>query len=135
MAKALVDILDDDPRNQKLLRLLVERAGCEARTHAGAATALAAMRADPPAVALIDVQLPGPMDGLAVVRALKAVPETAGIIVVVVSAFASIADEARAREAGCDLWMPKPVDVREFLACMARLTGSAADRTAGDDES
>ena len=133
MAKALVDILDDDPRNQKLLRLLVERAGCEARTHATAETALAAMRADPPAVALIDVQLPGPTDGLTVVRALKAAPETAGITVVVVSAFASLADEARAREAGCDLWIPKPVDVREFLARLARLTGTADGGPPDDD--
>lgn len=115
VVKALVDIVDDDPGNQKLLRVLVERAGGRARVHADGAAALAAMRARPPAVAVLDVQLPGVMDGIALTRTLKAAPETARVVVAVVSASATLGDERRARLAGCDYWLAKPIDIRAFL--------------------
>ena len=83
------------------------------------------MRADPPAIAAIDVQLAGPMDGLELTRILKAAPETARIIVIVVSAFASLADEARARAAGADVWMSKPIDTRELVALLGKLRTDA----------
>lgn len=133
MTSPLVDIVDDDPGTQKLLRLLAEQAGCRVRTHAAAASALAAMRDDPPAIAVIDVQLPGSVDGLAVIAALRSAPETAGVAVVVVSAFASLADETRARAAGCDVWMSKPIDTRALRRSLVRLGGAPEQPTHDGD--
>ena len=124
MTTALVEIVDDDPPNQKLLRVLAESAGFRTRAHTTAEAALIAMRTDPPAIAAIDVQLAGRMDGLELTRILKSAPETSRIIVIVVSAFAALADEARARAAGADVWMPKPIDTRELVALLRNLAAS-----------
>lgn len=111
-----VDIVDDDAAHRKLMRILVAEAGYAARTHATAEAALEIARLDPPGLVIADIQLPGAMDGVALTRALKAAPETAQLPVLVVSAFATAADEARARRAGCDAWLPKPLDTREFVS-------------------
>ena len=125
----LVEIVDDDPGNQKLLRLLAEQAGCRVVAHVTAEAALLAARDEPPAVAVVDVQLSGRMDGLALVRALRAAPETAAVPIMVVSAFAALADEARARAAGCDVWMSKPIDTSEFMMRLRALVELSDEST------
>lgn len=111
-----VDIVDDDAAHRKLMRILVREAGYAPRTHATAEAALESARRDPPALVIADIQLAGEMDGVALTRALRAAPETAHLPVLVVSAFAGVADEARARRAGCDAWLAKPLDTREFVS-------------------
>lgn len=116
MAEQFVDVVDDDAAHRKLMRILVSQAGYAPRVHSAAETALASARRCPPVLVIADVQLRGEMDGVALTRALKASPETAHVPVLVVSAFAAADDEARARRAGCDAWLPKPIDTREFLS-------------------
>lgn len=111
-----VDVVDDDAAHRKLMRILVAEAGFSPRTHATAEAAFEIARLDPPSLVIADVQLPGAMDGVALTRALKSAPETAHVPVLVVSAFAAAADEARARRAGCDAWLAKPLDTREFVS-------------------
>lgn len=111
-----VDVVDDDAAHRKLMRILVREAGFAPRTHATAEAAFEIARLDPPSLVIADIQLPGRMDGVALTRALKAAPETAHLPVLVVSAFAAAADEARARRAGCDAWLAKPLDTREFVS-------------------
>ena len=64
---------------------------------------------------LMDIQLPG-MDGLEITRRLKADPRTAGIPVVALTAHAQENDEARAREAGCEGYITKPIRLAQFPA-------------------
>jgi two-component system, cell cycle response regulator DivK len=116
MTEQFVDVVDDDAAHRKLMRILVTEAGYAPRTHATAEAAFEIARLDPPALVIADIQLPGTMDGIALTRALKAAPETAHVPVLVVSAFAAAADEARARRAGCDAWLAKPLDTREFVS-------------------
>lgn len=116
MMEQYVDVVDDDPAHRKLMRILVAEAGYSVRTHAAAESALEVARRSPPALVIADVQLCGGMDGVALTRALKAAPETANVPVLVVSAFAAASDEAIARRAGCDAWLPKPLDTREFIS-------------------
>jgi len=66
-----------------------------------------------PDLILMDIQLPG-MDGLQVARSLRDDPETRGIPVVALTAHAMKGDEARAREAGCVGYIPKPIDTAQF---------------------
>lgn len=115
MTEQFVDVVDDDAAHRKLMRILVAETGYEPRLHAFAETALEMARRSPPALVIADVELRGEMDGVALTRALKSSPETAGIPVLVISAFAA-ADEARARRAGCDAWLAKPLDTREFVS-------------------
>jgi two-component system, cell cycle response regulator DivK len=116
MIEQFVDVVDDDAAHRKLMRILVSEAGYAPRVHSAAECALAIARESPPVLVIADVQLRGEMDGVALTRALKAAPETANVPVLVVSAFAAAADEARARRAGCDAWLPKPLDTREFVS-------------------
>lgn len=116
MTEQFVDVIDDDAAHRKLMRILVAEAGYAPRMHAAAESALALARKSPPGLVIADVQLRGEMDGVELTRALKAAPETAHVPVLIVSAFAASTDEARARRAGCDAWLPKPLDTREFVS-------------------
>ena len=129
MTNGTVDVVDDNGAHRKLMRLLLTGAGYEAREHACADAALSAVRRDPPVLLVADVQLSGEMDGLALARVVRTESATARIPILVVSALASHEDEMRARRAGCDAWLPKPFDTREFVALVHWLT-----RTERDDE-
>ena len=76
------------------------------------------VRHTPPDLILMDIALPG-MDGLTLTRQLKADPATRHIIVVALTAFAMKGDDAKAREAGCDGYITKPIDTRALPAAVA----------------
>jgi two-component system cell cycle response regulator DivK len=117
-------IVDDNPTNAKLLAYVLARQGHQVATAADAVQALAAIARDRPRLILMDLQLPG-IDGLELTRRLKADPATAGIVVVAVTAYAMTGDEDRARAAGCDGYLPKPIDTRTLAATIAAYLGTA----------
>ena len=106
-------IVDDNPSNLKLLRVLLSGEGFEVRTANNASEALQALQAAKPDLILTDIQMPG-MDGLDLTRRLKADPATRSIPVVAITAYAMSADEAKAKEAGCDAYVAKPIDTRSL---------------------
>jgi two-component system cell cycle response regulator DivK len=67
----------------------------------------------------MDVQLPG-MDGLALTRQLKADPKTRDIVVIALTAYAMKGDDERARAAGCDGYVSKPIDTRTLPGIVAQ---------------
>ena len=71
-----------------------------------------------PDLILMDIQLPE-VSGLEVTKWLKDDPELKAILVVAVTAFAMKGDEQKARDAGCDGYIAKPLAYREFLATIA----------------
>jgi len=115
-------VVDDNAVNLKLARVLLEKAGYAVRTAADGEEALAALKDFRPRLILMDLQMPG-LDGLQVTRLLKADPATAGIKVVALTAYAMKGDDARAKAAGCDAYLPKPIDTRTFAATVAGLLG------------
>jgi CheY-like chemotaxis protein len=117
-------IVDDNPMNLKLARVTLATAGYRVRTAADADEALAVMSEARPRLILMDLQLPG-MDGLELTRRLKSDPATQGIRIVAVTAYAMKGDEARAREAGCDGYISKPIDTRTLPDSVASFLGDA----------
>lgn len=109
MAGETILVVDDTPINLKLTRILLAREGYATRTAASAEEALASLKESLPHLILADILLPG-MDGLEFTRLVKADPRTRRIPVVALSALASADDEKRAREAGCDGYISKPID-------------------------
>ena len=107
-------IVDDNPQNLKLARLLLSAEGYDARTAIDAEHALAVLADFTPKLILMDIQLPG-MDGLELTRRLKAKPETQKIVIVTLTAYAMKGDEEKARAAGCDGYIAKPMRYKEFL--------------------
>ncbi len=83
--------------------------------------ALRLTRGDPPDVVLLDVCLPG-MDGFEVARRLRVGAGGKDVLIVIVSGYASEEDHLRAEEAGCDVYLVKPVDLEELRAVLARET-------------
>ena len=65
------------------------------------------------------------VDGFELTRRLKADPATAGVVVVAVTAYAMTGDEDRARAAGCDGYLSKPIDTRTLAATIAGYLGTA----------
>jgi CheY-like chemotaxis protein len=115
MSAPRVLIVDDNEMNVELGRYVLEAAGFEVDEATDAGQALARLALFRPDLILMDVQLPG-MDGIALTRMLKADPATRHIAVVAFTAFAMKGDEARMREAGCDGYLSKPIDVARFAA-------------------
>lgn len=116
---ARVLIVDDNPTNLKLVTYLVRSHGYDVDTATDAATALAALQAHRPDVILMDLQLPG-IDGLELTRRIKADPATTDIAIIAVTAYAMKGDQEKARAAGCDDYVTKPIDTRGLPAVIAR---------------
>ena len=112
-AGAPILIVDDNASNTKLLAFLLGAKGYVVRTAANADEAIAVLEDFMPRLILMDLQLPG-MDGLTLTRQLKADPRTAGIPIVAATAYAMKGDEDKARAAGCDGYITKPIDTRRL---------------------
>ena len=113
MSALSVLLVEDNPRNLKLARDVLEYAGFRVAAVTTGEEAIAAARHGRPDVILMDLQLPG-IDGHAALRQLRADPRTAGIPVVAVSAFAMPADRERALDSGFDGYIEKPISVRDL---------------------
>jgi CheY-like chemotaxis protein len=111
-------VVDDNETNLKLVAYLVRAHGYEVHTATNADAALAEIAAHRPRLILMDLQLPG-IDGLELTRRLKADPATRPIIIVAVTAYAMKGDQDRARAAGCDDYVTKPIDTRTLPALIA----------------
>jgi CheY-like chemotaxis protein len=112
-------IVDDNPMNLKLIRVLLSGEGYDVRVAGDAAEALAVLKAFTPKLILMDIQLPG-IDGLELTRRLKATPATRDVIILALTAYAMKGDAERMVEAGCDGYIAKPIDTREFPGTLAR---------------
>ena len=121
----VVLIVEDNPRNLKLVRDILAHAGYGTLEATTAEDGLALAHAEQPELVLMDVQLPG-MDGVEALARLRADPATSGIAVVALTAFAMKADRDRFAAAGFDGYLEKPIDVREFPGQVAELLAQAA---------
>jgi CheY-like chemotaxis protein len=120
MAGEPILIVDDNPVNLKLARVLLSSQGYEVRTASDAEEALTLLRDFRPRLILMDIQLPG-MDGLELTRRLKADPALEGVIILGLTAYAMKGDEEKVLAAGCDGYVAKPIDTRRFPELVADL--------------
>ncbi len=110
-------VVEDNETNLRLIRYLLSSKGYEARSAVNATEAMEVLKEFHPRLILMDMQLPG-TDGYELTRRLKAAPETKDIVIVALTAFAMKGDEEKAREAGCDGYLTKPLDTRAFAATL-----------------
>jgi two-component system cell cycle response regulator DivK len=123
--RAVVLIIEDNERNRKLARDILNYAGFETLEAGTAEDGLALAAERSPGIVLMDVQLPG-LDGVQALRRLRSDPSTADIPVIAVTAFAMKADRERFLAAGFDQYVEKPLDIREFPRQVADVLTRAA---------
>ena len=113
MSDELVLIIEDNDKNLKLTRDLLQVKGFRTVEATDAAAGIALAVEHRPQVVLMDIQLPD-MDGREALAVLRSDARTADIPVIAVTAFAMSGDRERFLEAGFDDYVTKPIDVRAF---------------------
>ena len=125
---AVVLVVEDNATNMTLTTFLLESAGHTVLAATSAEAGLTIAREGSPDLILMDIQLPG-MDGLEATALLKASEGTRAIPVIALTALAMKGDEERIRAAGCDGYIAKPLDYKDFLtviqASLAKSAGQA----------
>ncbi len=115
----LVLIVDDNPTNSYLLAYFAGRLGLRVQTAADGAQALALAAAEPPALVLLDLHMPG-MDGFETAARLRALPGLDTVPVIAVTANVSPVVRSRLERAGFADCITKPVDTEAFPAILRR---------------
>ncbi len=113
-------IVEDNADVRDGLRMLLETWGHAVEEAADGGEGLELARLDRPDVALVDVGLPV-LDGYAVARAIRGDPQVAGIVLVAVTGYGQPADMERARAAGFDAVLVKPIDPDALVRALARV--------------
>ena len=115
--KALILVVERDPHIKRLERFFLEQAGYRIEFADDGLQGLERARALMPRILITEIMLPR-LDGLKVCRSLKSEPATKGIAVLVFSIL-SAAD--RAREAGADAFLLKPLDDARLVDAVTKL--------------
>jgi two-component system, cell cycle response regulator DivK len=129
MEQLTILIVDDNPVNMKLVRVLLTGDGYQVRTAADAHEALRVLKECHPKLILMDIQLPG-IDGLELTRRLKADPSTRDILIIGLTAYAMKGDEDRILAAGCDGYIAKPIDTRNLPITIRSFLAPEATKSA-----
>jgi two-component system cell cycle response regulator DivK len=113
MAGELILIIEDNDKNLKLVRDVLQFNGYQTAEAVSAEYGVILAQSQHPALILLDIQLPG-MDGYAALRQLRADPITKSTPVIAVTASAMEQDRQKILEAGFDGYMTKPINVKKF---------------------
>jgi len=118
-------IVEDNALNMRLFSDLLEASGYETLQCIDGAKAVGLALEERPDLIIMDIQLPE-VSGLDITRWLKDDERTAKIPVLAVTAFAMRTDELLVREAGCEGYLSKPIQVRSFLQTVDELISNEA---------
>ena len=113
---AKILVVDDNPKNVKLLVELLTAQGYSTVTAESGEAALRRVAGEKPDLVLLDVMMPPGMNGYEVCRAIRAEPATGVLPVVMVTALDPTQERIKGLEAGADDFLTKPVNQPELLA-------------------
>jgi CheY-like chemotaxis protein len=113
VAKKKILVVDDTEFNRDLVIQLLEDQ-YDLLVAVDGAVAIAKAAEEKPDLILMDLGMPV-MDGWEATRRIKANPELKHIPIIAVTSHAMVGDEIQAREAGCDDYVPKPIDENELI--------------------
>ena len=113
MARKRILCIEDNDSNMRLVSRIVEGEKHEFLRAVDGLTALSLARDERPDLILLDINIPG-LNGLELAQRLKGDPALASIPVIATTANVLLGDRERCLAAGCDEYLPKPLDVREL---------------------
>jgi two-component system cell cycle response regulator DivK len=120
MPSELILIVEDNEKNRRLVRDVLQFKGYQTIESETAEEGLRLARESQPALILMDIQLPG-MSGMEAMQALRADPATAGIPVIAVTASAMTHDRQKIMMSGFDGYQAKPINVKGFLEAVREM--------------
>lgn len=112
-------IIEDNPVAAVSMRMFLTDAGHIVQVASNGPTGIEAARRFRPEVVLCDIGLPG-LDGYEVARALRQESNLSGIYLLAITGYGQYDDQKRAREAGFDIHLRKPVDLDRLQRILAR---------------
>ncbi len=114
MSKRIL-VVEDQPDNRQIIRDMLAPTDYEITEAEDGQQALESIAKQRPDLILMDIQLPI-VDGYTATRKIKADPGLRSIPIIAVTSYALSGEEKKAREAGCDDYVPKPFSPRQLLA-------------------
>jgi CheY-like chemotaxis protein len=129
MASELVLIVEDNDKNRKLARDVLQVKGYQTMDTDNAEEGIRLARERQPALILMDLHLPG-IDGIEALARLRRDPDTKRIPVIAVTASAMTEDNQKIIAAGFDGLQTKPIHVKEFLRVVADTIAGIPDKAA-----
>jgi len=128
MAGELILIVEDNEKNRKLIRDVLQVKGYQTLETETAEEGHNLAVKNHPALILMDIQLPG-MDGITALKRLRADPKTKTIPVIAVTASAMSYNRQAMLAEGFDGYQSKPISVKDFLEEVRRVLNSDQDKT------
>ncbi len=122
-------IVEDQEDNRKILRDLLTSAGFTPLEATTGEEGVTLAEREHPDLILMDIQLPG-LDGYEATRRIKAIPTLQHTPVIAVTSYALSGDDVKARDAGCDGYIPKPFSPRALLATVREYLRAGAGGSA-----
>ncbi len=120
MANELILIVEDNEKNRKLVRDVLQVKGYKTIETETGEEGIRLAQESRPALILMDIQLPG-IDGITALRRLRAEPETQDIPIIAVTASAMTNNRESMLAEGFDGYQNKPISVKDFLEEMGRV--------------
>jgi two-component system cell cycle response regulator DivK len=118
MMQRRILVVEDNDKNRKLVRIILEANNYEVIEATTGEEALRYLQNTKPDLILLDIQLPH-MDGLALTREIRNQEENKKIPIIAVTAYAMKGDKERIIKAGCDAYISKPIDTRQLPVTVA----------------
>ncbi len=104
-------VAEDDPINQKLMQMMIDRMGHYNEVAEDGRRVIEKLQSRPFDALLLDMHMPV-MNGYEVLKELRNDPRLSSILVIAYTAGSIEGEERRVLQAGCDDYIPKPVDQR-----------------------
>jgi two-component system cell cycle response regulator DivK len=125
MANELILIIEDNEKNRRLCRDVLQVKGYKTIESETAEVGLKLALEQSPALVLMDIQLPG-MDGITAMKQLKADPNTQNIPIIAITASAMTNNRTTMLAEGFDGYQTKPISLKDFLAEVQRVLAAGA---------
>jgi len=125
MAGELILIIEDNEKNRKLARDVLQVKGYKTIESETAEDGLKLALDKSPALVLMDIQLPG-MDGITALKQLRANPQTKSVPVIAITASAMTNNRQAMLAEGFDGYQSKPISVKDFFGELERVLASHA---------
>ena len=123
MEMATILLVEDNEMNRDMLSRRLERKGFTVLIAVDGEAGVSMTQTERPDLVLMDLSLPG-IDGWEATRRLKRDPDTSSIPIIALTAHALSEDEGKSKDAGCDDFDIKPVDLKRLLGKIETALGA-----------